>query len=53
MTLNYAVISGQRKCVFYDDRKSKTYREVQELFLSTENYSLITVPPLVWNNLRV
>ena len=50
MTLNYAVISGQIKCVFYDDRKkSKTYGEVQELFLSTENYSLITVPPLVWN----
>ncbi len=53
MTLNYAVVFGQIKCVFYDDRKdSKTFGEVQELFLSIENYSLITVPPLVWNGFK-
>ena len=53
MTLNYAVIYGQINCVLYDDRpKSKTYGLVQELFLSTENYSLVTVPPLVWNGFK-
>ena len=50
MTLNYAVIYGSIKCVLLDDRpNSKTYGCVEEYFLSPENYSLITVPPLVWN----
>ena len=50
MTLNYAVIHGSIKCVLYDDRLgSKTRGCVEEYFLSPENYSLITVPPLVWN----
>ena len=53
MTLNYAVIYGQIKCVLYDDRPdSKTYGCIEELFLSTENYSLVTVPPLVWNGFK-
>ena len=53
MTLNYAVIYGQIKCVLYDDRpNSKTYGEIQELFLSTENYSLVTVPPMIWNGFK-
>ena len=50
MTLNYAVIHGSIKCVLFDDRPgSKTRGCVEEYFLSPENYSLITVPPLVWN----
>ncbi len=50
MTLNYAVIHGSIKCVLYDDRlDSKTCGCIEEYFLSPENYSLITVPPLVWN----
>ena len=50
MTLNYAVIHGSIKCVLFDDRpNSKTRGCVEEYFLSPENYSLITVPPLVWN----
>ena len=50
MTLNYAVIHGSIKCVLFDDRPdSKTRGSVEEYFLSPENYSLITVPPLVWN----
>ena len=53
MTLNYAVVHGQIKCVLYDDRPdSKTYGCIEELFLSTENYSLVTVPPLVWNGFK-
>ena len=50
MTLNYAVIHGSIKCVLFDDRpNSKTRGCIEEYFLSPENYSLITVPPLIWN----
>lgn len=53
MTLNYAVIYGEIKCVLYDDREgSSTKGCVEEYFLSPENYSLITVPPLVWNGFK-
>jgi len=53
MTLNYAVIYGVIKFVLYDDRPgSKTKGCVQELFLSPENYSLVTVPPLIWNGFK-
>ena len=50
MTLNYAAIHGSIKCVLFDDRPgSKTSGSVEEYFLSPENYSLVTVPPLIWN----
>lgn len=50
MTLNYAVIHGEIKCVLFDDRLgSKTRGCVEEYFLSPENYCLVTVPPLIWN----
>ena len=50
MTLNYAVVFGSIKCVLYDERKdSPTRGEIEEYFLSPENYFLLTVPPLVWN----
>lgn len=53
MTLNYAVVSGQIKLVLYDDRKeSPTHGEVQELFLGEDNYSLVCIPPLVWNGFK-
>ena len=53
MTLNYAVIHGILKVVLYDDRSdSSTQGMVQEIFLSPENYSLVTVPPKVWNGFK-
>lgn len=53
MTLNYAVISGAIKFVFYDDRaNSKTKGQIQEIFVSPENYSLIHVPPGIWNGFK-
>ena len=53
MTLNYAVISGAIKFVLFDDRKnSSTFGSVEELFISPENYLLVTVPPLVWNGFK-
>ena len=53
MTLNYAVILGEIKFVLFDNRSdSKTKGEVQEFFISPENYMLVTVPPLIWNGFK-
>ena len=50
MTLNYAVPHGSIRFVLFDDRPESASRgEVMELRLGTDNYSLVTVPPLVWN----
>ena len=52
-TLNYACVHGKVKLVLYDERKtSKTNGQYQELFLSLENYSLITIPPNIWNGFK-
>ena len=53
MTLNYAVIQGEIKFVLFDDRPdSPTRGEIQEFFISPENYMLVTVPPLIWNGFK-
>lgn len=53
MTLNYAVVYGEIKFVLFDDRpESPTRGEIQELFISPENYMLVTVPPLIWNGFK-
>ena len=53
MTLNYVVVVGKIKLILYDDRiNSKTYNNVQEITLSNKNYSLITIPPLIWNGFK-
>ena len=53
MTLNYAVVTGSIKLVLYDARPdSKSHGELMELFLGDQNYSLVTVPPMVWNGFK-
>lgn len=53
MVLNYAVPHGNIKFVLYDDRStSPTRGELQEIFLGPDNYSLVTVPPMVWNGFK-
>lgn len=53
MTLNYAVVVGTIKLVLYDDRPgSPTHRALMELFLGEANYSLVTIPPGVWNGFK-
>ena len=48
--LNYAVIVGNIKLVLYDDRGgSATKGELQEVYLGEHNYSLVQIPPNVWN----
>src|SRR3546814_14018242 len=53
MTLNYAVPVGMVKLVCYDDRAdSPTKGNVVELHVGALNYSLVTIPPLVWNGFK-
>lgn len=53
MTLNYAVPHGRIKFVLYDDRpRSPTRGELQEFFIGSDNYYLVTVPPRVWNGFK-
>ena len=53
MTLNYGVVSGAIKLALYDDRDgSPTKGELQEIFTGEECYSLITIPPNIWNGFK-
>lgn len=53
MTLLYAVPVGTIKLVLYDDRPgSPTKGQVDELFIGESNYSLVRIPPLVWNGFK-
>ncbi|MFI5261353.1 MAG: dTDP-4-dehydrorhamnose 3,5-epimerase family protein [Candidatus Limnocylindrales bacterium] len=53
MTLNYACISGRIKLVLYDDRPgSPTRGALQEHFLGPDDYSLVVIPPGVWNGFK-
>ena len=53
MSLNYATVVGTIKLVLYDDRPgSPTRGELMELFIGEQNYSLVTVPPMVWNGFK-
>ena len=49
-TLNYTCVIGNIKLVLYDGREdSKTYKELQEIFIGENNYCLVIIPPGVWN----
>ncbi len=49
MVMNYAVPVGQIKLVLYDDRNdSTTYKEINEFYMGSEDYYLLTIPPHVW-----
>jgi dTDP-4-dehydrorhamnose 3,5-epimerase len=53
MTLNYACVYGRIKMVLYDDRKgSPTRGHLMELFLGPDDYSLVQVPPEIWNGFK-
>lgn len=53
MTLNYAVPHGRIKLVIYDDRSlSPTRGMFQEIFLGPDNYSLVQIPPGLWNGFK-
>lgn len=53
MTLNYACIFGRIKLALYDEREnSPTKGTLMEIFLGTDNYSLVIIPPEVWNGFK-
>lgn len=53
MTLNYACIFGRIKLVLYDGREdSPTKDSLIEIFLGTDCYSLVSIPPEVWNGFK-
>lgn len=53
MTLNYACISGRIKLALFDDREgSSTRTRIQEVFLGPDDYSLVIIPPGVWNGFK-
>ena len=44
---------GNVKLVLFDERKSSsTFGIYQEIFLSLDSYSLITIPPNIWNGFK-
>ena len=50
MSLNYTVVVGNILLVIYDDRKeSPSSGVVQEIFLGEDQYSLVQIPPNLWN----
>lgn len=53
MTLHYACIFGRIKLVLYDERAgSPTKGHLMELFLGPDDYSLVIIPPEVWNGFK-
>jgi dTDP-4-dehydrorhamnose 3,5-epimerase len=53
MTLNYACVHGRIKLVLFDDRDgSPTRGEIMERFLGPDDYSLVQIPPGVWNGFK-
>ena len=53
MTVNYVCVVGKIKLVLFDDREqSPTKGMLQEIFLTTENYNLVSVPPGIWNGFK-
>ena len=52
-TLNYVCDKGKVKLVLFDDRNdSSSQGEYQEIILSPKNYSLVTIPPFIWNGFK-
>jgi dTDP-4-dehydrorhamnose 3,5-epimerase len=53
MTLNYACPHGRIKLVLFDDRPSSSTRgQLMEVFLGPDQYSLVQIPPNVWNGFK-
>jgi dTDP-4-dehydrorhamnose 3,5-epimerase len=53
MTLNYACIFGRIKLVLYDERAGSSSKgELLEVFLGPDDYSLVVIPPGVWNGFK-
>lgn len=47
MTLNLIVPKGKIRFILFDDRDLSNI-EIQEIIISKNNYSRLTVPPMIW-----
>jgi dTDP-4-dehydrorhamnose 3,5-epimerase len=53
MVLNYAVPVGTIRLVLFDNRAgSGTRGALQEMTLGSDNYSLVTIPAMVWSGFK-
>jgi dTDP-4-dehydrorhamnose 3,5-epimerase len=52
MTLFYSVPVGTIKLVLFDEREGATKGNLMELYIGESNYSLVKIPPLVWNGFK-
>jgi dTDP-4-dehydrorhamnose 3,5-epimerase len=53
MTLNYACVAGRIKLAMFDDRpESPTRGTLDEVFLGPDEYSLVVIPPGIWNGFK-
>jgi dTDP-4-dehydrorhamnose 3,5-epimerase len=53
MALNYACVHGRVKVVIFDDREASSTRgSIDEIFLGPDLYSLLHVPPQLWNGFK-
>lgn len=51
--LNYACVHGRIKNALYDDREgSPTKGSLMEVYLGQDSYSLLVIPPGVWNGFK-
>lgn len=49
----YAVVQGMIKLVLYDNRpKSKSFKELMEIFIGEDNYQLVRIPTGVINGFK-
>jgi dTDP-4-dehydrorhamnose 3,5-epimerase len=49
MTLNLVVPEGEIQFAIYDDRpESRSFGKCADVILSPQNYSRLTIPPLLW-----
>ena len=52
-TLNYACVKGKVKLVLFDDRNNSLSKgKLQEIILSAQDYTLITIPNNIWNGFK-
>jgi dTDP-4-dehydrorhamnose 3,5-epimerase len=53
MSLCYACVHGRIKLVIFDERDgSPTRGEINEFFLGPDDYSLVIIPPDLWNGFK-
>jgi len=48
MQVNFIVPKGKIRFVLYNDQDGHEFKNYQEVILSLNNYSRLTIPPMIW-----